>query len=236
MVLDDLPHFTDPYTSYASEVYMKFVKVYFWLFGINMLLAFGLYIWAPNYRSYLLREDSLVENISVILFFLSFLLSLILYIRNITNRKAAIVLSAISLLGLLDEISFGERLLHMDMPIIRGVKIDAFHDIFYLAFKEIISFSSSHRAFAVILLLIIFFIVTILLMKYRSILQEKFAIIITMPPLILASLFVLLVFFALIIDLHIIRIKALFMIEELLEMNAALALLMCGLSLQEQHD
>jgi hypothetical protein len=196
-----------------------------------MISALGLYILLPDYRSYLLREDSLVENISVLLFLISFFVGLYISQKSKTNRKVPIILSAVSLLGFLDEISFGERLFHLDMPVIRGVKIDAAHDIFYLVFKEILIVSSAHRYYAVLVILISLLIATLLLLKYRSNLLKIYNYITSAPPLILAMFFVLLVFLALIIDLHILRSPVLFMLEELFEMNAALALLICGLSL-----
>jgi hypothetical protein len=99
---------------------MIYVRVYLVIFGISILTAFGVYVWVPPYRSYLFHEDSLIENLSAILYLISFFTAFLFSLKIKIYRKALIVLSAVSLLGFLDELSFGERHTFASHVIMRG--------------------------------------------------------------------------------------------------------------------
>ena len=217
---------------------MKYVWIYLVLFGVNILTAWGVGMWIPDYRAYLVNEDSLVEHLSAFLFLSTFFLSFLFVIKSKKNRKSLIIVSAVGLLGFLDEISFGERLFMLNMPIIGGKKIDAVHDLFELGYKGIKILTHSHAIFVYLLILIgggAIMAVTRVALKYR---YKLIAIISNgyyKQTYILALFFASLVFAALIIDLGIIHNNALFTLEELLEMNAAMALLFSCLSLCYQN-
>ena len=71
-----------------------------------------------------------MESVTVVLYLSSFLLG-IWFVRRVKKTgigAAFMALPLIAMIGLLDEISFGERLLGISMPYIYGVKIDAVHD------------------------------------------------------------------------------------------------------------
>jgi hypothetical protein len=199
-----------------------------------MLTAFGVYFWVPSYRSYLFHEDSLIENLSAILYLISLFMAFLFSLKITMYRKALIVLSAVSLLGFLDELSFGERFFELKMLHIYGVKIDAAHDFFYLACKVIMQLATNYSTYVILFLSSGIIIVTVLLLKHRSKLIKIVANIYREPPFILALFFTIFVFISLVIDLDIVNNEILFMVEELFEMNAALALLICCLSLQDQ--
>jgi hypothetical protein len=199
-----------------------------------MLTAFVVYFWAPNYRRYLLDEDSLIENLSVGFYLISFCMGLLFLLKSKKHRKAPNVVSAVSLLGFLDELSFGERLFELEMPRINGVKIDAAHDFFNLAYRVIMKLAATYPTYVILFISTGIIIAIVLLLKHKSKLTKIVTIIYHNQPFILALFFAILVFFSLVIDLDIVHNKILFMVEELFEMLAALALLMCCLSLQEQ--
>ena len=213
---------------------MKFVRIYFIIFGLSILTAFGVFIWAPEWRGYLLLEDRLIENLSAGSFLISFLIGVLLAFRYKTHRKVLIALAVVSLIGFLDEISYGARLYTVGIPIIYGVPIDSVHDLIQVAYKVFRNLVRHNLALVLMLSLIVIIIVNVLMMVYRSKVLVLFKKIFTDPPYILTSFFILILLFSSVIDLEIWDHQVLYMVEELLEMNAGLALLFCGLSLQER--
>ena len=211
---------------------MKLVRLYLIISGIILLTSIGFYIWVPTFRGYLLDEDSLIENISAILYLVSFFIGLFFFLKHERHRKALTAVSAISLLGFLDELSFGERHLGINGPLFYDVQIDGAHDFFYLAYKMALKTDFLYSIYGILLLLTGILIITALLLKHRLKLKKLFTRIHNEAPLLFLLFFGILIFIALIIDLGIIESKFLFMIEELFEMLAALALLFCNLSIQ----
>ncbi len=215
---------------------MKYVWIYLVLFGVNVLTAWGVYMWMPDYRVYLVMEDSLVENLSAFFYISTFFLSLLFFIKSKKRRKALIIVSAVSLLGFLDEISFGERLFSLNMPHIGGNKIDATHDFFSLGYKVIKSLTHSHAIFVYPLIGVVAIMAVMVALKYRYKLIGIISNGYYNQTYILALLFASLGFAALIIDLGIVnKNKALVALEEFFEMNAATALLFCCLSLYDSR-
>lgn len=212
---------------------MKYVWIYLVLFGVNILIALGVGIWMPGYKAYLIKEDSLVENLSAFFFLSTFFLSFLFFLKRKKHRKALIIVSAVGLLGFLDEISFGERLFALNMPYIGSVKIDALHDFFFLGYKVIKGFTHSHAIFVYLLIGVGVIMAVIVALKHRYKLIGIISNSNYKQTYILALFFASLVFAALIIDLEIVHNKALFALEESFEMNSAIALLFCCLSLYD---
>lgn len=213
---------------------MTYVRGYLVIFGISTLTAFGVYSWMPSYRRYLLNEDSLIETLSAVFYLISFFLALLFFFKSNIHRKPLIFISAVGLLGFLDELSFGERLFGFNMPYIYGVKIDAAHDFFSLGYKVIREFTHSYPIYVFLLLGVGTIMVTIVTLRYRYELRDIMSNIYLKPPFILALFFTILVFSALLIDLDLVHHRALLLVEELFEMNAGIALLFCCLSLYEK--
>jgi len=212
---------------------MSLVRIYLVIFGISILTALGVYYWIPDWRFYLVYEDNLIENLSAGLFLISFLIGVLSSLKNKTYRKALIAVAAVSLLGFLDELSFGARIYNIGIPRIYGVPIDSAHDLIKVIYEVFLNLVKNNSALVLLASLIAIIIVNALLMVYRSRVSEIIRRVFHEPPYLFASFFVVLLLFSIVIDLEIIYRMVLFMIEEILEMNAALALLFCGLSLQE---
>ena len=136
-----------------------------------------------------------LSRISVLscIFFL-FFYALLLFLKSKTNRKALIAVSAVSLLGFLDELSFGERLFELKMPLICGVKIDAAHDFFVLALKVTNDLVRSHSTYGILFLLSGIIVVTVLLFQYRVKLTKMITRNYHEPPFILALIFTVLIY------------------------------------------
>lgn len=90
-----------------------------------------LYFLVPQLRSSFVDEDRFLENFTAFLFLGSFLVGVILAFGTQARRHWAIhgLVPLAGLMGLADELSFGERLLRIDMPIVLGLKLDGFHDL-----------------------------------------------------------------------------------------------------------
>lgn len=117
---------------------------YFWLLIVLIALinavAALFFISNPSggtVRTFIAAEDGILENLTVSLFLFTFLFSLVLLatrqVNGSLNRRWLYLLLAIGLLGFLEEISYGERLFDLKMPVVYGVKIDALHDLIDVA-------------------------------------------------------------------------------------------------------
>lgn len=216
---------------------MQYVWGYVVFFGTNVLVGCVAYIYLPSYRHYFVTEDSLIENLSAAFFLSSCFLAFLFSIKRKNHTKAFVLISALGLLGFLDELSFGERLFGFSMPRIAGVKIDAAHDFVDLGCKIFNKIICSHTMY-VYLLAGIGGIVIMAFSRYWSKLKNPISGIFRYPPYIFLLFFVVLIFSALLIDLEIMHYRGLVMLEELFEMNAAIALLFCCLSFSgsEKHE
>ncbi|MDL1894593.1 hypothetical protein FBQ87_17145 [Sphingobacteriales bacterium CHB3] len=83
-----------------------------------------------------LGEDGILENLSALIYFVAFAVALYVAFKPRKNRTRImnmLVLCA-GFLGFMDELSFGERMFDLEMPVIREVKIDGVHDFVHLAY------------------------------------------------------------------------------------------------------
>ena len=202
-----------------------------------MLVVCVVYAWFPTrYRHPFLMEDHLIENLSAAFFLGSCFLGLLFFMKTKFHSRKFLLLSAVGLLGFLDELSFGERIFGLSMPRISGTKIDAAHDSFYLGFQFFKNFVSSHPAYT---LLLIGIGAAMLMVRgtflHRSRLMDVISNFYRYPQYILILICVTLVSFALLIDLDLVSNGLLFMLEELFEMNAAIALFLCCLCFYDQR-
>lgn len=211
---------------------MKYVRLHRKILGATLLIGFLLYFGIPSARGYLLEEDSLVENLSAGFYLMSALYGTFLLLRNQGYKKLITAITSISFLGFLDEVSFGERLFSLNMPYVYGVRIDAAHDFVDVAEKMTSDFGDSYPLYANIIFFGSLFLIISLIIKYKNKLSKIRQKNRQNPPFILLSSFVYLIILALAFDLEIVYDDAFFMMEEIFEMNAALALLMCCFSLK----
>ncbi len=211
---------------------MKYIRVYLAIFVFNVLLSSLVFKQFPNYRNYLLSEDRLVENLSSFFYLISFFLGVTFLSKLKTHKIIFTLISALGLICFLDELSFGERTFGLTMPRIKGVKIDGVHDLFELTFKiaknsVFLRSTFTHLSIGIILGIVIASFI------YWSKIVNAIGKISRHPHHVFLLIFAVLVFFALILDLHLIKYKPEFMslLEEVFEMNAAIALCFFWLSL-----
>jgi hypothetical protein len=92
-------------------------------------LAFAI---MPSARDRLVTEDGIIETTTAMAFLGAAILGLYAVVTS-GARRLYWLIPAFGLFGFLDEMSFGARLFGFPLPVIDGLEIDSFHDIFDLA-------------------------------------------------------------------------------------------------------
>ena len=207
--------------------------VYFFVATLFLINAISLLIFivspgSGTVRGYFLNEDSLIETLSAGLFFGAFLLAFMLLAacneKNQFHCRWLILLLVFGTIGFLDELSFGERLFDLEMPELAGVKIDALHDFFNLTLTLIFKLISHDQIFALLLILIGFVLSILGILKYgkriwyASIKDGSFQVSLIM------LMFIAFIFSALLLDAELLPFWGSRALEEMFELNAAMAL------------
>ena len=190
-------------------------------------IGFGLmYAVFPGIRDTLVAEDEVVENLSALLFLLGAGLGVLRLWGSRTRSLAYWGIPLLALVGFLDEMSFGERMFGLSMPVVLGVKIDAVHDLFYV-FYNIVGGQVGRRGF-ILLGVVLATLVAAVGWRRRATLTSALR---RHSPLLFVLIATVMVFAALVIDLDFVRHRFLILIEELLELNAGLALVFAALAI-----
>ena len=114
----------------------------FWIVtAISFLVTASAYVWIPSIRIPLLRENSFLESLTALFFFLVVILGTKTLLEKRSKKYPMIfwIIPLLGLLGFLEETSFGHRFLDYNRPTIQGVKMDAVHDflrVFIAMFKS----------------------------------------------------------------------------------------------------
>lgn len=208
-------------------------KIFALIVTANIFICYLVYALIPDARPYLLGEDKIVETISALLFLAAFVIGLprVFVLRRERQYWVLVLATFLGLLGFLDEMSFGGRIFVIDYPRIYDVKFDGAHDLFYFAAKTVKVLADK---FGYIIYISIIaagaFIPTFIMIKKYAAVKKFYCIIVDYTPYYFMAIFCCFIFLALLIDLGFIMWKPLILLEELLEMNAALALIFCSRS------
>jgi hypothetical protein len=211
---------------------MRYLRGFLVFLGISLLLSGAVYLWFPGLRRYIRREDSLVESLSAVLFLFACLWAVSLLVRRNSHRRLLILISIWGLLAFLSELSFGERIFGLSMPWLAGVKLDGIHDLFALGYAVLFVRPHSNVLYAAILAGIVVVLVGVCV-RYRFRLMDTLSKVLHSPSYLLLVISAALILAAILLDLELTRSRALSMLEEVLEMNAGLALLLSALSLTD---
>lgn len=199
------------------------IRIFIILLGFSVIVGTIIFLFLPQFKFLVSQEDSLVESITVILFATGLFLGILQFMTGKTRRGLCFV-SAISMLGLLDELSYGERIFGFREFYIQTSKIDGLHDFLSLFYTTYLSFSFPLRLGALLVLLLVSGALIYLIFRYRlKIANFLHGFEPIMQALVAAAC--VLVLLAQVVDAGIIRNRYLNFLEEILEMNAALALL-----------
>ncbi|HYH15412.1 MAG TPA: hypothetical protein VD794_09330 [Flavisolibacter sp.] len=204
------------------------------LFILNVTLCTGLFYFVPDLRVSLQSEDRLVENITALFFLLSAVLSLYYLVTNKSRflRKLCTFVALLGGVAFLDEMSFGERAFNLSMPFIGSQKIDAIHDIIKLCFS--ITLQMLKRLPLPVLALSVTVVGGVMYLMFNRHKKRLYAMtynIAQTEPYFFLRASIILLMAATFIDFDLFQHETLFLLEELFEMNAALALVFCCINL-----
>ncbi len=198
-----------------------------WLAGnATLLIAYAL---EPRVREPLFVEDGLVETTTALFFLGAFIVGVALLVARKARRYRALlfVASGLGLLGFLDEISFGARLFGWSMPEIPGGgEFDGAHDLVILIYR--LAAEADPMVIAALCAGLVL-VTTLCALRWYGQLVSLTHRVLTEPPYGLFALFVAGVALAAVLDLGIGLLRHLGPVEELVEMNAGLALLLAVL-------
>lgn len=240
---------------FLTQLYVKLLLISFIILSILCVVI-------PNPQNLLAQEDGFLENLSALLFFISFFLGTII-IRKLSAKKIIsshhnsgyFCIPLISLLGFLDEISFGERIFNFQfIQVIDGLKLDGIHDIISLAYKFLIlkllrnQLNNGDYSFLSCLLFCFVLAILLLIRYYRPI--SNFMISSLKQHLSFRFFLIMVIFFflATLIDIGVfftltnmgmltfLNHDILSVYEELLETYVALSCLFMTLAIHYQHN
>lgn len=221
----------DSWDQQEANRWVNYVRAYVMIVAATVASVVVVFNWFTSLRGFYINEDWLVENLSAAFYLVAFLLAITLAWRSRHRRWTIFGVGVIGLVGFLDEISFGERWYDVPMPRFFGVRLDAFHDVFSFAYR-VLPQVRFHPLFFLGLLTV----AAVMILVGRRLaptVREWLVGIHRHPAFTIFILAVLQIAAALVIDLHILRMRGVFMLEEVFEMNAAIALVLCAWSLRE---
>lgn len=210
----------------------RILQIYGVVTVLNVLLFAAIYTGSPEI---LIEEDMLLENLTASTFAMAAVIGLIMAIFHWrgNGRHAWLTLIVPFLAGLaaLDEISFGKHEYLLTVPFLKvyAFKIDGVHDLFLLAWSILETDKPLYLAAYGIVLLAAGAAAWILWRRFvtgssKSCLRELAPRTWVRFLLIAACL----VCVALVLDLDLVEVRVLILVEELLEFNAAVALIFAG--------
>lgn len=235
----------------------QLLKGYGVAFLANVFAFSVLYGLMPGLRDSFTQEGMLLENLTAILAFNSFLVGLffVLQRRRQTHQKQSrnkqsykkqsyeksgqklyALLPALGLLLFLDELSFGEDIFGFEFFTLGGMKIDSLHDFISLFYKKAIIPVGGRDGLWYGVVSVIAITSFAVLIRFVHLHRHRFKraelqqtlnrLNQTYPPLIFVAIAIGLGLLATTVDLRIVQFKGAKFLEELFEMNAALALLL----------
>ena len=117
-------------SSHVNSAQRRFFLAYLAVSVATLLFFSSLYALFPDLRSVLIRENNLLENLTVLFFGEGFLAVLI--IRFVKRRlpRGYLALGGLCLLGSLEELSYGQRVLPVTFPTLpNGATFDSLSDL-----------------------------------------------------------------------------------------------------------
>lgn len=188
----------------------------------------GCYL-SRDLRNVFTEEDFLIENLSALFFLVGGVYGGWCLWRCIGHRWAFLLITTLGFVGFLDEISFGQRLFGFSMPTIAGVDVDGVHDLVRIPLRPLRQWLKTSPSGFIWVIAIGFAITTILLVvafTYREKLRAGLLLVMARPDFAAWSVFASLLAVAIFLDERLIRFDVVAILEEPLEMNAALALIL----------
>lgn len=96
--------------------------------AIILSIFVSIIVFVPSARRAFSAEDQFLETLTAVLFLFGFLIGSIALIKSRKLLSGWIFFPVFSLVGVLEELSYGARLFGWIMPVFDGVQLDALHD------------------------------------------------------------------------------------------------------------
>ena len=181
------------------------------------------------------QEDVFLENLTVGVLFATFCLSSFLHLKFKLKTNIFFIFAALGLIGFLDEISFGRRLLPIPMPKSHGLTIDGVHDLLHLL-KNIIRTNLTYHPVGTYIVISLSIILAVCIwLKTKTIRQRVINLLAKYEIRDLVLVIISCIIFSQVIDTF--RWSVIYpyiAVEECLELTAAVALLTCSLKCREK--
>ena len=192
------------------------------LLSISFALGGALYLFFPELRAWLVLEDALIENLSLGFYFLGASITALGFSR-VRRFRGMAVLTALCLIGALEELSYGQRLFpSLTFPTLpSGMTFDALHDLARIVVKQ---FERLGVPWYAGFLLSVFVVLSVAAWALRTRLGEIWRALTPRSAWLYVALGAALALSALFIDSQGFVPRKWAFLEEVLEMNAALSL------------
>ncbi len=139
---------------------MKLSLAYISLTILNIAAITFTYRSFPRLRPHFVMEDHFLENLEAYLYVATFVIGMIsvLRLKETVHRRMYMAIPLIGLLCFLDEVSYGARIFNINVPVVSGVKVDGIHD-----FVSLIYLNLRHGGDYVYIFEVVAFLVLVLL-------------------------------------------------------------------------
>ena len=210
---------------------MNYIWVYLGLFAASMLGMLGIYFWLPDRGVYLYMEDALIENLGALILVTTSVSGIVFAFISKRNRAAMVLISIAGFIGFLFELGFGKRYPSLDHYRFGEVIMDTTYAFLHFIFEILRDLHDTHPVLLYGLSGTATLVAILLFLKNRHALDDFTNRSRYTQSYLLAALFVVLSLAGITIDLLNIGRNGVIALEEFIELNAALALLFCLVSL-----
>ncbi|HMP39006.1 MAG TPA: hypothetical protein PKA05_01365 [Roseiflexaceae bacterium] len=193
----------------------------------------AVYLIFPGIEDTLLREDAIIEQGTAFLFLVGTVLALGLLVLSVGVRlRLLLAIGAVGGLAmLLSEISFGGRLIDLPVIILFGVPFDGFHDLIGVAINAFLAADTRSRLLLIGALLIVPALLLLLLYPQRQRWLAEARRLLAAPYIPLAIVTLIFLVLGVVLDGTLWHTRFLQLMEELSDLNAALAFIALLLSI-----
>lgn len=181
------------------------------------------------------QEDVFLENLTAGVLFATFCLSSFLHLKFKVKTNIFFAIAILGLIGFLDEISFGRRLLPIPMPKSHGLTIDGVHDLIHLLKNITRTNLTYHPVGTYIVISLSMISVVCAWYKTKIIRQRVINLLARYEIFDLALVIIFCIVLSQVVDTFRWNlIHPYIAVEECLELTAAVALLTCALKCREK--
>ena len=202
-------------------------KIYAYLAVLLLASSFALSFIIPDFLKLISQEDHLLENLGTGILLGTAFFGLINRKQRQANTTAITIYTILAIIGFLDEVSFGQRLIGFTPPMAGGTSLDGFHDLANM-FRKIISINLQyHPTQTFIVLSVLLSSLLILAIKFKAKIYGVYKNLKKLKLVYVVLSIILAIVLSQMLDLKIIKISWSTSLEEILELIAVLGLLTC---------